>query len=138
MNGYAIDASALLAFIFREKGADYVCGRLPLCRISAVNLAEVASILSDRGASDFAISETLTELDIDCVPFDALQALVSTSLRRETRAFGLSLGDRACLSLARTLGIAALTADRAWREAGRAAEVEVDVIPGRSDGKSAR
>ena len=138
MNGYAIDASALLAFIFREKGADYVCDRLPLCRISAVNLAEVASILSDRGASDIAVSETLAELGIDCIQFDARQALVSASLRRETRAFGLSLGDRACLSVARTLGLAALTADRAWREAGRAAKVEVDVIPGRSDGESTR
>ncbi|MCZ0952032.1 MAG: type II toxin-antitoxin system VapC family toxin [Rhodospirillaceae bacterium] len=138
MTGYAIDASAVLAIIGAEPGSDYVLDRLTRCRISAVNLAEVASILSDRGASDFAVSETLNDLDIDCVPFDPRQALVSASLRRKTRTFGLSLGDRACLALAETGKLTALTADWIWTDAGRAAEVEVDVIPGRGDGESAR
>ena len=138
MKGYAIDASALLALVFREKGADYVRARLPLCHISAVNLAEVASRLSDRGMPDVEAAELIHATGVDCVPFDARQALASARLRPETRVFGLSLGDRACLALAGTGKLTALTADRIWTDAGRAAEVEVDVIPGRGDGESAR
>ena len=138
MNGYAIDASALLALIFKERGADYVRDRLPQCRISAVNLAEVASRLSDQGMPDIEATELIHATGVDCVPFDARQALVSVSLRRKTRAFSLSLGDRACLALAGTGKLTALTADRIWTDASRAAEVEVDVIPGRGDRESAR
>lgn len=32
----------------------------------------------------------------------------------QTRSFGLSLGDRACLSLGLRLGVAVLTSDRLW------------------------
>lgn len=131
MNGYAIDASALLALVFREKGADYVRDRLPLCRISAVNLAEVASRLSDRGMPDVEAAELIHATGVDCVPFDARQALASASLHRETRAFGLSLGDRACLALAGTGKLTALTADRIWTDAGPVAGVDVDLISGR-------
>ena len=131
MNGYAIDASALLALIFREKGADYVRDRLPLCRISAVNLAEVASILSDRGMPDAEAAVLVHATGVDCVPFDARQALASAGLRRKTRAFGLSLGDRACLALADTGKLTALTADRIWTDAGPVAGVEVDLVSGR-------
>lgn len=138
MNGYAIDASALLALVFREKGADYLRDRLPRCRISAVNLAEVASRLSDRGMPDVEATELIHATGVDCVPFDARQALASASLRRKTRAFGLSLGDRACLALAATGKLTALTADRIWTDAARVAKVEVDVIQGRGDGESAR
>ena len=131
MKGYAIDASALLALIFREKGADYVRDRLPLCRISAVNLAEVASRLYDRGMPKVEAAELIHATGVDCVPFDARQALASASLRRKTRAFGLSLGDRACLALAGTGKLTALTADRIWTDAGPAAGVDVDLISGR-------
>lgn len=37
-------------------------------------------------------------------------------LRPQTRGFGLSLGDRACLALARQANLPALTADQAWVE----------------------
>jgi PIN domain nuclease of toxin-antitoxin system len=55
-----------------------------------------------------------------------LMALPAAGLmRRETRAVGLSLGDRACLALALRRGAVALTADRAWERAGSGAGVEV-------------
>lgn len=43
-------------------------------------------------------------------------------------AFGLSLGDRACLALAAELGIPALTADQTW--AGLDIGVKVELIRG--------
>ncbi len=48
------------------------------------------------------------------------------SLRAPTASAGLSLGDRFCLALAKRLGAAAYTADKAWRDV--AAEVETKVV----------
>lgn len=45
-----------------------------------------------------------------------------------TRAAGLSLGDRACLALARRLGVTALTAERRWADVAGVAGVEVRLI----------
>jgi ribonuclease VapC len=57
----------------------------------------------------------LRRLRLEVVPPDEAQAWAAGELRRQTRAAGLSLGDRACLALARYLGLPAVTADRAWR-----------------------
>ena len=46
-------------------------------------------------------------------------------LRALTRAHGLASGDRACLALARRLGLPALTADRTWAELGLGISVVV-------------
>jgi ribonuclease VapC len=48
------------------------------------------------------------------VPFDADQAEISGSLAPPTRSLGLSLGDRACLALGKTLQLPVYTADRSW------------------------
>ncbi len=47
--------------------------------------------------------------------FDLSQSEYAGSLSRLTRSHGLSLGDRACLSLAQTTGVTAWTTDRAWK-----------------------
>jgi PIN domain nuclease of toxin-antitoxin system len=46
--------------------------------------------------------------------FSANQAYAVAQMRAPTRQAGLSLGDRACLALARELRCPALTADRQW------------------------
>jgi PIN domain nuclease of toxin-antitoxin system len=51
---------------------------------------------------------------ITIVPFHGEDATLAAGLVPLTRAFGLSLGDRACLALAHRHGIAAITADHAW------------------------
>ncbi|HUN41819.1 MAG TPA: hypothetical protein VMU81_16155 [Acetobacteraceae bacterium] len=53
-------------------------------------------------------------MDLDARPFDAAAGYTAGALRKETRALGLSLGERACLALAIQLGAVAVTADRAW------------------------
>jgi ribonuclease VapC len=50
----------------------------------------------------------------ELVPFDCQLARVTAELRQPTRNLGLSLGDRACLALARVMGGRVLTADRCW------------------------
>lgn len=108
------DSSALLAFLFREPGGAAVGARISGGRISAVNAAEVISKLVDRGYRDEAALAVWSELALDVVDYDLEQAKQSGLLRRSTMSLGLSLADRACLTLAARLGATAVTADRAW------------------------
>ncbi|MGH7022942.1 MAG: type II toxin-antitoxin system VapC family toxin [Caulobacteraceae bacterium] len=122
---FALDASALLCLIHREPGWEAVRAGLPGSRIGAVNLSEVIARMSERGMTAEAIDSALRLLDLRVVDFDADQARVTGLLRRETRAAGLSLGDRACLALAAKLGATALTADRAWRDVEVGVKIEL-------------
>jgi ribonuclease VapC len=67
-------------------------------------------------------------VDIDVVAFDESQSLDAAWLRMETRTVGLSLGDRACLALARSRKAVALTADRPWSQVADAVGVTVRCI----------
>jgi len=120
-----IDASALLALLNDEPGADVVAEALPQGIISAVNLSEVVAKLCDAGMPEKAIHQALQPLGIEIVPFDEEQAYQAGLLRTSTQDFGISLGDRACLSLAKKLGIDALTADKAWAELSIGATIKV-------------
>jgi PIN domain nuclease of toxin-antitoxin system len=111
-----LDASALLALLNDEPGAGAVAEALPESAISAINLSEVVAKLSDAGMPEAAIRQALQGLPLGVFPFDLEQAYEAGLLRTATRNAGLSLGDRGCLSLARRLGVPALTADRTWRE----------------------
>lgn len=109
-----LDASALIALLKEEKGADEVARHLPHATMSAVNWAEVASHLVARGLPADQAEPLLGELAIDIAAFDEAQALMAARLVPLTAAHGLSLGDRACLALAMKRGVPALTADKAW------------------------
>lgn len=80
--------------------------------MSAVNLAEVTSVLADRGVPDTDIRFTVAAPGVTAVPFDEDGAMHAGPLRPLTKAHGLSLG--ACLALARRPAAPMLTADRAW------------------------
>ena len=67
----------------------------------------------------------LREVDLEVVPMDRAQAEAAGALRAATRAAGLSLGDRACLALAQSLGATALTTDRPWTRLDCGVTVEV-------------
>ncbi len=114
MGKYVLDASALLALLNAEKGAAIVQDLLPDAVISAVNLAEVVTRLSAVGMPENAIRESLSILGLQSIPFDDEQAFQAGFIYSIGQAYGLSLGDRACLALARTTDAIAVTADRAW------------------------
>lgn len=114
MTEVVIDASALLALLNGETGANLVAEVLPEGVISSVNLSEVIAKLSEAGMPETAINQALQPLGLKVIPFDEEQAYLAGFLRTATQNLGVSLGDRACLSLAKMLGIVALTADRAW------------------------
>jgi ribonuclease VapC len=113
-NEYVLDASAIIALLKSEPGADFVADRLSSSIVSAVNLAEVSTKLADYGMDSAKIELAVAEFVDVCQSFDPSQALKVGSLRAQTRLKGLSLGDRACLALAHATSRTALTADRAW------------------------
>ena len=118
MNDVVLDASAVLALLNREPGAEAVEGALGRASMSAVNAAEVLSKLVDAGLELARAREAFALLGVSVVPFDATDAEVVASLRPVTKSRGLSLGDRACLALGRRFDAVVLTADRSWAELG--------------------
>ena len=124
-----LDASALLAHLRDEPGADVVAEAIASgAVISTVNLAEVFSRVADRGEDPAKLAAELTQsglLDgaITVEPFTAADAIDAGRLRPLTRDAGLSLGDRACLALARRLEAPALTADTDWQGVAHGVEL---------------
>ena len=121
-----MDASAILALVRGEPGADVVRARIPRSVVSTVNVAEVGTKLVDWGMSSAGLRRVILNLGFEVRPFDADQAAAAAALRVAARSHGLSLGDRACLALAQSTGLPVLTADRAWR--GVDVDVEIEVI----------
>ncbi|MBS0457265.1 MAG: type II toxin-antitoxin system VapC family toxin [Proteobacteria bacterium] len=110
----ALDASALLAFLFAEPGHEQVAAQLDSSCLSCVNLAEVASRFARDGHDPRELCRRIAASPIEVVPFLAADAAIAAALVPVTRTHGLSLGDRACLALAMARNIPALTGDRAW------------------------
>jgi len=115
-----IDASAVLAWLRDEPGADTVAGRLDGSFLSAVNLSEIlqkylaVGTLSGAEAAGFA--GDLASLGLSVVPFGEREAAVAAVMWDGTRRLGLGLADRACMATAVGFGLPALTADRPWAE----------------------
>jgi len=111
-----LDASAILALLYREPGADAVEEVLDGAAVSAVNWSEVLQKLAQRGLDPAsATPAALQELGLRIEPFTPDDAQRAAELWDAGRETGLSLGDRACLALAHRLALEAITADRAWK-----------------------
>ena len=113
-NAVVLDASAILAVIFDEPGAENVLPHLPTGCVSTVNLAEVATVALRRGADLSQVREFLARLPLDVIPFTAEHAYQAAALEPHQRKFNLSLGDRACLATAVVLDRPVVTAERGW------------------------
>jgi PIN domain nuclease of toxin-antitoxin system len=123
-----LDASAILAVVFEEPGAERVADHLPGALASTVNVAEAATKLLDFGMPEDTVETIITALQLTIQPFDLSQAFEVARLRSATRGSGLSLGDRACLALAKQRGLPALTTDKMWKNVARSAKVSVELV----------
>jgi ribonuclease VapC len=116
MNSIVLDASALLAVLNGEAGADKLSPELlSVATSSTVNLAEVQGKLVDRGLSPRDAWEATLSPIREATAFTTEHASTAGNLITQTRALGLSLGDRACLALGLALKAPVYTADRSWR-----------------------
>ena len=125
MSSIVLDASALLAFLNQEPGTEQWTSAVGESMISAVNLSEVVAKLADAGMPEAEIREALEPLGLEVASFDAELAYQAGLLRPQTKQFGLSLGDRACLALARSGTLPVLTADRAWEALRVGVEIRI-------------
>jgi PIN domain nuclease of toxin-antitoxin system len=125
MAGVVLDASAMLALVLREPGAERVQRDLARSVASAVNWLEVVQRLRIRGAALAGTRADFVEAGLTFAPLSAERAERAARLRDVTRAFGLSLADRCCLALAAETGRIALTADAAWTSVDAGVEVEL-------------
>jgi PIN domain nuclease of toxin-antitoxin system len=117
MNRVVLDASAILAVIGGEPGAEKLTPDLLARAVgSAVNLSEVQAKLVSRGWSSEQAWEDATSPVREVVAFDEAQARVAGDLATQTRHLGLSLGDRACLALGIALKVPVYTAEKAWKK----------------------
>jgi ribonuclease VapC len=111
-----LDASALLAFLFQETGADFVAARIADSLISTVNYSEVIARALERGMLEHTVQTDLALLPTTIGPFDTPLAFRAATLKTVTRRLGLSLADRACLALGIARNLPVVTGDRAWKD----------------------
>ena len=125
MSKYVLDASAVLALLNQEPGANRVEPILSDSIISAVNYSEVLGKLIDSGMPEDAARESVDLLGIEVIGFNAEVALIAATLRPATRKLGLSLGDRSCLALGLASRHTVVTAERTWGKLQIGVKIEV-------------
>ena len=125
MRKSVLDASAILAALFRESGADVVEAHYEAGIVSSVNLSEVGAKSSDRDVPGIEARGLLAGLGLAVRPFDENPACMAGALRDATRPYGLSLGDRACFALGLAEGVPVVTVDPKSADISAAVGVEV-------------
>jgi len=112
---HLLDASALLALLHDEPGADAVATLLPDAAMSSVNWSEVVQKALAHGVEIDGLRADLESVGLEIIGFDAIHA--EDAARLWHRGAGdLSLADRACLATAMGRGMRAVTVDRRWAE----------------------
>lgn len=110
-----LDASALLALLFQEPGAErFVEAAGPRPAMSAVNWSEVHQKSTSRGVDGHDLLFRALDAGLEFMDLTVDRAERLSNLWPATRRLGLSLADRACLALAVELRRPAVTADQSW------------------------
>jgi ribonuclease VapC len=120
-----IDSSILIAVLKKETGWQEGEKHLNQGIVSSVNMAEVASYLARKSISFEIISEVIKSFLVEIAPFTLSDAASTGFLYQQTKHLGLSLGDRACLSLALKHRLPVLTADTDWLKLSLGIEVKL-------------
>jgi PIN domain nuclease of toxin-antitoxin system len=116
MNEIVLDASAVLAVIQHERGADKLTAQvLNDAVISTVNLAEVQSKLVKNGYTPVQGWTDALEPVSAVEPFARDHARIAGDLIATTEKYRLSLGDRSCLALAIALKAPVYTTEQLWK-----------------------
>lgn len=128
MAGLILDASALIAYLREEPGAEIVGPMIADAAMSLVNFSEVATFFARTGEPRAMIEELLDQVQLELAPCDQALAIDVGMLEPLTRSAGLSLGDRHCLALGKRRGVPVWTADRFWLDVAERVGVEVRLI----------
>jgi PIN domain nuclease of toxin-antitoxin system len=117
MSRAVLDASAIMAVLFEERGAEKLTDEiLEGAVVSTVNLAEVQTKLVRMGHDPEKAWVDALLLETPPEPYTAEQARIAGTLVSKTQSLGLSLGDRSCLALAITLEAPVYTTEKIWKD----------------------
>ncbi len=115
MKGQAVvDASAVLAWLQDEPGADAAEPLLMAGIIGAANWSEVLQKTRQANARPEVVARLITSFGLKVAEVTEEDGERAALLWR--RRSGLSLADRLCLALGLRLGLPVATADAAWLE----------------------
>jgi ribonuclease VapC len=112
VTGVVLDASALLAVMNSEPGADIVRASLVGALISTVNYSEVMKKTIERSVAVEKLYSLVESASLDIVPFDLELAETTAKLYPQGKPYGLSMADRACLALGIQRKYKVLTAEK--------------------------
>lgn len=94
--------------------------------ISSINWSEVVQKVLVEEVDVSLMSTNLREAGLKIASFTSEDAEKTARLWVQTKGYGLSLCDRACLSLGSRLDTTVLTSDRAW--SSLSVDVDVELI----------
>jgi PIN domain nuclease of toxin-antitoxin system len=118
-----LDTSAVVALILEEPGVEAArAAAMEGAAMSTVNVAESIEILVRRGMPRAQAAEALHDLPFQWRSPGWSEAEDAAAL---ATVKGLSLGDRFCIALGRTLKSSVVTADRAWSQSDLGVSVEL-------------
>ena len=118
------DSSALLVFLFQEKGYQELEKYIDLMCISTVNFSEVISIFERNSLSTKNIHPEYFNLK----NFTTEDSIYAGSIYNTCQPLGLSLGDKACLALGKRLDTTIVTADKTWTKLSKKLKLDIQVI----------
>ena len=111
------DASSFIAAITQEPGHEEIKQYLSRAVMSAVNVTEVYQYCLDkRDMTEEECKNMLKVASVEVYEFTEAQAFVAAKLLAPTKKYGISIADRACLSLSIVTGFPVLTCDRIWQQ----------------------
>ena len=121
-----VDASALLALLFDEPGAQALAGVIAEgATASTLHLAEVAPVLTSNHRDLNRVLEAV-RAQVELAPFTDADALAVAARYPQVSGRGTPLRDRACLALAQRLDAPAVTAGHLW--IGLSLDIAVQLI----------
>ena len=116
-NKIVFDSSVLIMLFAKEPGYESVRQNLKHAIISTVNIAEVYKYCIEvQNLTEDDCRNLIKLSGIKIIDFCEEQALISAKIIKQTKQYGLSLGDRGCLALAMSKNYSIFTCDKIWQK----------------------
>jgi PIN domain nuclease of toxin-antitoxin system len=117
INKMVFDSSALIMLFAKEPGYEEVRQYMRYAVISSINIAEVYKYCIEvQNLTEDDCRDLIKLSGIKIIDFCEEQALITAKIIKQTRQYGLSLGDRGCIALAIQKNYSILTCDKIWQK----------------------